>query len=316
MPLMGKTMKYIKAIIFVIVVGIAILFVTGAQSSKGASDVWYRAFNNSLAPTNNVAFGQLMNSPYLSSLSATTTAGTLGTSTPTWYFEIAAADQLGKQTLPSNEMSATVSSTASNNEVIASWSAVPGASLYYVYFGGSSAGESKYATTTATSYTLATTTGATSGTPSQISQAFANYINPAGTSYLVNALKISDALTSIGSITADRIGGSSAATVATGTAAGTGAVATTTYANSVSGMLSLYAGAGASSSAAIFKITFATPFSTAPACSLIPQNAAAASLTGTSTPYMTSSAASSTIMANATALVASTTYAWAYHCSN
>ena len=113
------------------------------------------------------------------------------------------------------------------------------------------------------------------------------------------------------------LNGNNSATVATGTAAGNGATDTVAYATDLSGAITLHTGTTAmGTSTPLFTVTYGESYAKAPACTLFPENAAAAAIAQGATPYMIPNTTSSVAEANATALATGTTYMWGWVCSN
>ena len=117
-----------------------------------------------------------------------------------------------------------------------------------------------------------------------------------------------------GDVTARQIIGSGAApTVSASSAAGSGASATVTG-TAISGMVTLATGTAPSTSGTVVTVNWTLSAAPPPqGCSLMPRNAAAASATGT---IYTGAPSTSgwTVNVGATALGASTSYAWSYQC--
>ena len=278
-------------------------------TAKAASDIWGRAYNNYAVPTNNVAIAQSMAVPPLVSATATSTGGSLITSTstakvPTWYFVVEAVDPNGGATLPSNEISATLAtSTGATSSVALVWGAVQGAVSYNIFYATSSGNEANYQTTTASTYTFATTTG-TAAIPTTINTAFVNVVNPNGNSYLSGSLQV------------QHINGITGATIAMGTGAGSGATDTISYATDLSGVITIHTGSSPSTTQPIFIVKYAQAYAKAPACIIDAQNSAASALAVGARPYMLPTTTSTAAMSNTTALGATTVYQWNWICSN
>jgi hypothetical protein len=87
--------------------------------------------------------------------------------------------------------------------------------------------------------------------------------------------------------------------------------------NDQRGWISVTTGSTPSASAGIVTISFGGTYSTAPLCSVVPANPAAATIFGTAAPYVpfsTSSTSNFVIQAGSTALTASTAYIFYYSC--
>lgn len=157
---------------------------------------------STIFPAVNVPISIPMAQTYVASAVATTTAGTLATSSvitqpygntttvPTvYYFKVTALDSKGGETLPSyNELSAAPSSTTSTNEIIVTWGAIPGASSYKLYVGTVSDAENLSTSTTATTFILATTTGLSAATVPSFSTAYVSSIDTKGNETLGGTL--------------------------------------------------------------------------------------------------------------------------------
>ena len=112
----------------------------------------------------------------------TTTGGTLGTSTPQYYFQVQALDGVGTTT-PSLEVASPVIASTSTALTV-SWRAITGASNYQVLFGSTPGGESSCLIAGATTtLTVSTTTSATACTPNKVNTAFIDKINPISLSW-------------------------------------------------------------------------------------------------------------------------------------
>ncbi|MFH1233503.1 MAG: hypothetical protein V1649_02515, partial [Patescibacteria group bacterium] len=109
---------------------------------------------------------------------ATTTGGTLPAGT--YYFKVVSSDGIGT-TIGSSEVSRTILASEAIN---ISWTAVTGASSYRVY-GNTQGAQNHYFTTTATTYTYATSTGSTAGTVPSVTTAYINKLTSSGNSWLL-----------------------------------------------------------------------------------------------------------------------------------
>ncbi len=109
-----------------------------------------------------VGIGSLA-TPGTLSLSTATTGGSLAASTQ-YYFVVTAIDGSGGQTPTSPENSITTGNSTSTNTITVSWSAIAGATNYYVYYGTTAGGETHYFSTNTASFTMTTTSGSTSVT--------------------------------------------------------------------------------------------------------------------------------------------------------
>jgi len=125
--------------------------VTGTLSVTATSTFLSSAYVGSTT-TSSILTLDILSIPATPAL-ATTTGGTLASST--YYLKIAAVDGLGNETPPSVEANLHATSTA---KVSASWSSVSGASYYKIYIATTTGAESLYASTTALTFTFATTT--------------------------------------------------------------------------------------------------------------------------------------------------------------
>ena len=291
-------MKNLKENLKAFVLGAALFALIGASAALGASIVtWLQAPDNTIVPPQGIAIGQSMPSVYM----ATAVASTTG-----YFFTATALDFAGRETANSyNEINATTSATATTSAITVTWSPVQGALSYKLYFGTKTGGENQYVTSSLPSYTFATTTGATSMLPPTLDYAFTNYLSANGSSYLSNQLAV------------NHINGITGATVATGTAAGTGATTTIAYATDLSRAVTLHTGTAAmGTSTPIFTLTFQQAYPKAPACVLFPENAVSAAIAAGATPYMIPGTTSTAAYANATALATSTTYMFGWVCSN
>ncbi len=181
-----------------IAIGAALVLLFVGATAVAANDVkWNQNTNASgqsvISPAVSVPIAFPMSYSYVSSATATTTAGTLATSSVytspmgptstqalTYYVEVSAVDSFGGTTVPGNELFATPSSTTSTNEIVVSWGAVSGASSYNVYVGTASGAENRATSTTNTSFTLATTTTLVAGTPPTVNTAYATVLSPNG----------------------------------------------------------------------------------------------------------------------------------------
>ena len=262
---------------------------------------------------------------------ATTTAGTLATSSVktytfsnvasgalatssvplTYYFEVGATDVNGGASLPSSEVSANVSSSATSNEIIASWGSTPGAKFYDVYIGTSTGAESLLATTTALTFTLSTTTvssttGISLATPPTVNFAYVDTFNPNGKSYIGGDLQVV------------HLNGNNNATVSTSTGAGTGATTTVAYATDLSGSFTLNTGsASIGTSTPLITITYGEAYAKAPACDLFPESSNAQKYNTSSTmPFMIPGTTSTAVEAATVALPTSTSFVYGWICSN
>lgn len=166
---------------------------------------------NIIAPSSPISFGMRMPQTYANAI-ATTTAGSLATSTIKtynfsnvaagtlatssvpliYYFEVSGVDIYGGQTLPSPEVSTGITTGSSTNEVTVNWAALPGAKYYDLYVGTSTGAEGIYASTTALTFTLATTTVSSTisgsptavGVPNSVDTAYIDNFNSNGAVYL------------------------------------------------------------------------------------------------------------------------------------
>jgi len=122
----------------------------------------------------NLGIGTLI-TPTGLTISATYSAGTIPAGT--YYYKVVAVDGLSNTTLPSSEVSITLTATGS---VISSWTTTTGAYSYRIYQGTVSNGENQYITSTTNT---ATDTGATYITASvpTINTTVMNYIGPNST---------------------------------------------------------------------------------------------------------------------------------------
>jgi len=105
-------------------------------------------------------------------------------------------------------------------------------------------------------------------------------------------------------------------TVTVGAGAGAGTGATVVLGSSPTdstGQITLTTGTGPTANAALVNLTFATVYSLAPVMILTPANTAAASLTGTSVPYVNQTSTSGAGIISNNALAGSTVYSWWYH---
>ncbi|MFA5800095.1 MAG: hypothetical protein WC840_04005, partial [Candidatus Peribacteraceae bacterium] len=109
---------------------------------------------------------------------ATTTGGSLPAGT--YYFRVSASDGVGA-TIGSSEVSRAI---AAGEAVTLSWSAITGASSYRV-FGNATGAQNHYFTTSAATYTYATSTGSTAGTPPAATTAYVNKLAAGGNSWLL-----------------------------------------------------------------------------------------------------------------------------------
>jgi len=194
MPLFTRTFQIIAGVLSVPVLGVAVIaanyqspfldhlvdIVNGNQTTVVASlnaPNW--SFGLPLAQVAPIAV-------------ATTTGGTMASSTPL-TFAIAALDGTGTSTI-SSTLSATTdaSSTSLGAEAYQlTWSAVPGATGYAIYFGSNASSLNSYEYATSTNgapnsfFTFASsTTGNFTGSYTKLdTTAFAVKINPLGTSY-------------------------------------------------------------------------------------------------------------------------------------
>jgi hypothetical protein len=127
-------------------------------------------------------------------VATSTTAGTVASSTA-FTFAVAALDGNGTTTLSDFNTITTDASTSPNEQIRISWSAVPGAIGYAVYFATTSSATADtftqyfYATSTngvpSTSYVFATSTGSLLGSYNKTDPtAYSVRLNPNGTSYL------------------------------------------------------------------------------------------------------------------------------------
>jgi hypothetical protein len=159
-PILTKAFSIVAGILSVTVFGSAILGVNyNSPFLMHLSDVVQGASTQVVASLNapNWAEGGMLYVP--AATGAATTTGTLASST-TYAFKVAALDGNGTTTL-SNSITGTTDSKTSGNPaegLIISWSAVPNAEGYAVYFGTTTPGVAQ----TYTQYFLATST---SGVP-------------------------------------------------------------------------------------------------------------------------------------------------------
>lgn len=89
------------------------------------------------------------------------TGGTLAAAT--YYTKIVAVDINGHTTPASSEGSG-VTTTGSTSSIAYTWTAVPGATSYQIWYATTAGAEANYFTSTTNSFTLTTTSGATAGT--------------------------------------------------------------------------------------------------------------------------------------------------------
>lgn len=113
---------------------------------------------------------------------STTTGGTLGTSTPKYYFQVQALDGVGTTTPSLEVASPTIASTST--ALVINWRAITGASNYQVLFGRTTGGESKCLLAGATTtLTVSTTTSATTCVPNIVNSAYIDKVNPSSLSW-------------------------------------------------------------------------------------------------------------------------------------
>ena len=204
---MNKTR--VKDFVIGVVLSLATIGLIGVSHAAFIS--WFQAYNNWIVPTNNVPIAQTLSNPPLVSAIASTTSGSLVTSSslsavPTWYFEVEAVGAQGGETIPSGELSATLStSTNASSSVALTWGAPQGAVSYKVFYATSSGAEATYQTTTASTYTFSTTTGS-KATPVTVGTAFVNILNPLGTNYLGGAVSVLGNVTAKSNLVADSSG--------------------------------------------------------------------------------------------------------------
>jgi hypothetical protein len=135
----------------------------------------------------NWSYGVPLAQPILTG-AATTTGGTMASSTQL-YFAVAALDGQNGTTTVSNVLSQTTdaSSTGQAGEGYEiTWGAVTGATGYVVYYGSSPTALSNYfVATTTNAFTFSTTTSALAGSYTKLdTTAFSVFLNPLGTSFL------------------------------------------------------------------------------------------------------------------------------------
>lgn len=140
----------------------------------------------------NWSLGLPLSAPYASTTitAATSTAGTLASSTP-YTFAVAALGGLNGTTTLSDPMTATTlaSTTGAGPQVLnVYWAPVPGATGYVVFFATSSTATTYtqyFVATTTNQLTFATSSGALAGSNTlSVGTAFAAKFNPAGLSYI------------------------------------------------------------------------------------------------------------------------------------
>ena len=242
-------MKRIKTLLIGIAFGIAV----AGLSAVAANNVpWTLATNGGgysvITPGVNIPLAFPMSQPFLSSATATTTSGTLATSTIVtynfsnvasgalatssvalkYYFEVSAVDSTKGITTPGNEMSANVSSTNANNEVVLTWTPVTAASSYTLYVGTSTGGEALSTSTTATSFTVSTTTGLLAAVTPSVNTAYVSTISPNGNAAFGGSLKTSGNLIMDATATSMVMQGTGTSTCYALTLTSTGTVKTAT----------------------------------------------------------------------------------------
>jgi hypothetical protein len=121
------------------------------------------------------------------------------------YFVVAASNGTGTTTA-SNEVGTT---TVSVNEGInVSWSAVPGATKYFVYFGTTTPGSEAayFVATTSTAYSFTSTSSPTFGTPPGFPSSFAVQASNTATPLKVNNISVSPLATTTSAIGGSALG--------------------------------------------------------------------------------------------------------------
>lgn len=107
-----------------------------------------------------------------------------------------------------------------------------------------------------------------------------------------------------------------APTIVAGTGAGGSPTLTATLDTDLSGYVQVLTGTAPVLSASVFTVTFGTPYTTAPKCILLPDNAVTQALTGiAAVQIFDPSTTVATATSGATALVTATTYKWSYTCT-
>lgn len=107
------------------------------------------------------------------------------------------------------------------------------------------------------------------------------------------------------------LGNTSAPTIAVGAGAGTGATASVSG-NDISGEITLSAGTTPSAAATVFTMTFNIAFASAPRIVLMPSNANAALLSGTTMGYVTTTTTTAVLTSGSVGMTASVDYKWHY----
>lgn len=150
------------------------------------------------------SFGAPLAAPTITDI-ASTTAGTLASTTPTgWYFQVAALDGNGTST-PSEAVLGTVDGDSQALNI--TWNAIAGATGYAVYFSTTTPNPNQYfyATTTGR-FTFATSSGSLAGSNTQTeSTAFGVHLNQNGRSWINN--NPTGTSTPVASTTAFQVGG-------------------------------------------------------------------------------------------------------------
>jgi hypothetical protein len=112
------------------------------------------------------------------------------------------------------------------------------------------------------------------------------------------------------------LGSSASPTIAAGAAAGASPTVSINTSNDLAGTVTVTTGTTPTASAILVTVTFNVAFTGAkmPTVIISPANAATAALTGTSTPYISSTTLSTFVLSsNTAALTAATPYAWYFH---
>jgi hypothetical protein len=195
MPLFTRTFQIIAGVLAVPVIGFSII---GTSYTSPFLDHLADIVNGTTTATvdslnaPNWSIGIPL--PTVVGLTGATTTGTVASSTP-FVFAVAALDGTGTTTLSTAVATSTDTNNPPNEGFQLSWSAVPGASGYAVYFATSSsltATLNQYFIATSTngvpntSFTFATSTGSLPGTYTKTDPtAFALKLNPLGNSFLM-----------------------------------------------------------------------------------------------------------------------------------